>query len=133
MEKSITYLKKQRRSSVQILYKLSILNEDIDKIKQEVLDNSQFDKLDDDLINYILKILDQYETIKQSILKLIPNNWSWERLPNIIKAILSVSAFEIINNINPKAVVINEAIEMVREFLPSWDTNFINGLLDKIN
>ncbi|QGS51943.1 transcription antitermination factor NusB [Spiroplasma tabanidicola] len=133
MEKSVSYLKKQRRNTVQILYKVSLLNEQIDKIKQELLDNTQFEEINDDLSAYITNVLNQFDDLKQELKKYIPSNWSWERLPNMIKAILISSAFEIINNINPKGIVINESLDMVREFLPSWDTNFVNAILDKLN
>lgn len=133
MTNSINYLKAKRRFCVQILYRFFLMKEDIFKIKQEILDGSQFEKQDEEMERQFLLILNQYSFFKESLLILLSKNWTWERLPNIIKAILINSVYEIKNLELNKSIVITEAIEMTREFLPSWDTTFINAILDKIN
>ncbi|AHI52906.1 transcription antitermination factor NusB [Spiroplasma culicicola] len=132
-QKSISYLKKQRRNSVQVLYRTCLLEENVIKVKQEMLDNFLIENLDSQVNEYITIILDSFDDLKETIIPLIGRTWSWERLPHVIKAILINGVYEITNNIAPKAVVISESIDMVREFLPSWDTNFINALLDQVN
>ncbi|ARU91577.1 transcription antitermination protein NusB [Spiroplasma clarkii] len=132
MEKTVSYLKTRRRYCVQILYKLYIVDEDLTKLKQEVLDGTQFEENSDDMSNFIMKVLDHFVEIQEAVKPLISENWTWERLPNIIKAILINGSYEITQKITSKAIVVNESIDMVREFLPSWDTAFLNAVLDKI-
>lgn len=133
MKKTISYLKTRRRNCVQVLYKLILLGEDIERLTQEVLDGSQIEHQSEDTTNYLLGVLTNYNNTKELVIPLISSAWSWERLPNIIKAILISCTYEIAYKITEKSIVISEGIEMVREFLPVWDTAFINALLDKVN
>ncbi len=132
MEKTITILKKRRKNTIQILYRLFLLEEDINKIKQEVLDGFQLDSLDEELNNYIFDILENTLEYKKIISSLLPELWNWTRLPKIIQAILVNAVYEIKKGITPKAIIINESIELTRQYLPSFETAFVNGLLDNI-
>ncbi|ALD66430.1 transcription antitermination protein NusB [Spiroplasma cantharicola] len=132
MEKTISILKKRRKNTIQILYRLFLLEEDINKIKQEVLDGFQLETFEEELNNYIFDILDNTLEYKALISNLLPELWNWTRLPKIIQAILVNGVYEIKKEITPKAVIINESIELTREYLPSFETAFVNGLLDNI-
>ncbi|AGR41227.1 transcription antitermination factor NusB [Spiroplasma taiwanense] len=132
MQKSINELKNRRKKAIQILYRLFLLDNNIDKIKQEILDGFQLKSIDENQNEFLFNLLEQIDLLIEIVSNLLENNWNWNRIPKIIQAILINGAYEIKNNITLKAIVINESIELTRQYLPSWDTNFINGLLDKI-
>ncbi|AUM62671.1 transcription antitermination factor NusB [Spiroplasma monobiae] len=132
MEKKISELKNRRRKAIQILYRLFLLDENTNKIKQEVLDGFQLETFDEELNDYILDLLENTEEYKDIISELLPETWNWTRLPKVIQSILINAIYEIRKEITPKAVVINESIELTREYLPSFETSFVNGLLDNV-
>ncbi len=59
------------------------------------------------------------------------NNWRLERLAVIDKLILRMAAWELGHRTDtPAAVVLNEAIELAREFSTEDSVRFVNGVLD---
>lgn len=60
-------------------------------------------------------------------------NWSVERMPVIDRCILRLASFEILHQISPRKVAINEAIELAKKFGSNESANFINAVLDKIH
>ena len=60
-------------------------------------------------------------------------NWSLARMTPVDRNILRLSVFEICFLGTPKAVVINEAIELAKNFGTGESAAFVNGILDKIN
>lgn len=123
---------KLRCSMVQMLYRFFITNKTVDNIKQEVLDNFQLEYVTDINKDDIILVFDNMEDLKERLEKHLNINWSWERLPKIIKSILLTSAFEKLILKKDKAIIINEAIELTRMYSPGWDTKFINAILDKV-
>lgn len=63
--------------------------------------------------------------------KLAPD-WPTSRQPPIDRAILRLAWFEMTTGRNPPAVVINEAVELAKQFSDEKSPPFINGVLDRI-
>lgn len=57
-------------------------------------------------------------------------NWSLERIAVIDKIILRLAFFELEKNETPVKVILNEAIELAKNFSTENSSKFINGLLD---
>jgi N utilization substance protein B len=53
-------------------------------------------------------------------------------MPAVDRAILRLGIWELANTPTPPAVVIDEAIELAREFSTSDSPKFVNGVLDKV-
>ena len=71
---------------------------------------------------------------KEPLTQLI-NNYLWVKCnPNfsVEKSILRLAIFEILFEDLPKAVVINEAIELSKKLASDGAPKFVNGLLDKV-
>ncbi len=59
-------------------------------------------------------------------------NWKLERMSVIDRNLLRMAAYEIQNvSDSDKAMVIDEAIELAKQYSSSDSTSFINGVLDK--
>ena len=59
-------------------------------------------------------------------------NWDFEHIGDMERAILRLGAYEILFSAMDKAIVINEALEIAKNFGNEASTKFINGILDGI-
>ena len=59
-------------------------------------------------------------------------NWRAERLASTDRAILRLAAYELRAGKTPPKVVMNEAIELAKEFSSEDAARFINGVLDAV-
>ena len=57
-------------------------------------------------------------------------NWRFERLAAIDRAILRLAMYELRDNDTPAKVVLNEAIELAKKFSSEDSGKFVNGILD---
>lgn len=58
--------------------------------------------------------------------------WPTHRQPPVDRAILRLAYHEVATGYAPAAVVINEAVELAKEFSAEQSAGFINAVLDKI-
>jgi N utilization substance protein B len=57
-------------------------------------------------------------------------NWRFERLAAIDRAILRLAMYELRDSDTPAKVVLNEAIELAKKFSSEDSGKFVNGILD---
>ncbi len=75
-------------------------------------------------------VLDHEDDIKASITEHAPG-WTLERMDPVSRCVLYVGTFELVHgNDAPPAVVINEAIEMAKEYGTDESGKFVNGVLN---
>lgn len=60
------------------------------------------------------------------------HNWKLERIAAVDRNILRLAIAEFLYLVTPKAVVIDEAIEIARKFGSEKSPNFVNGILDAV-
>ena len=59
--------------------------------------------------------------------------WSVDRLPNVDRAILRLAVWELRSQPDvPSAVVIDEAVELAKDYSTEQSPGFVNGVLDAI-
>jgi N utilization substance protein B len=81
------------------------------------------------LLNFAEKHLEEADNLIKSVLE----NWEWDRLCAMDRAILGVAVLELLYLPEvPAIVVINEAIEIAKEFSTEKSGIFVNGILDSI-
>lgn len=66
------------------------------------------------------------------LLETYSEGWSIERMPNVDRAILRVGIWEIVYSDTPNAVVVNEAVDLAKEYSTEESGGFINGLLSRV-
>ena len=66
------------------------------------------------------------------IIKTYAVGWSLDRLSNTAKALLKLSIYELLHTDTPPKVVINEAVEISKEYATEDEASFINGILNKV-
>ena len=60
-------------------------------------------------------------------------NWDISRLGTVERAVLRMGAWELANTDIPKAVVINEAIDLANWFSSPKSRTLVNGILDRLS
>jgi N utilization substance protein B len=66
-------------------------------------------------------------------IKVLAQNWEFERIAKIDLAILRIAMFEMLHRKDiPPVVSINEAIDISKEFSNADSKRFINGILDRL-
>ena len=70
-------------------------------------------------------------TVDAQIERLAPQ-WPTRRQPAVDRAILRLAAWELTGADTPPKVVIDEAIELAREFSTEHSPSFVNGVLDAL-
>lgn len=79
----------------------------------------------------VKKILDKVGEIDQKIQKAAPT-WPIEKLNKIDLAILRLAIYELTHKKTPPKVVIDEAVELAKEFGGESTPSFVNGVLGTI-
>lgn len=60
-------------------------------------------------------------------------NWRLDRMPTVDRNILRLAIYEMSRQDTPPAVVIDEALELARQFSGEESVSFINGILDAVH
>lgn len=96
-------------------------------------DTSELGDIDPEFAEKLLKgVLAGEEEIKTAVQAHAPG-WTLERMDPIARCVLLVGAWELLHgNDAPPAVVINEAIEVAKEYGTDESGKFVNGVLNAI-
>ena len=59
-------------------------------------------------------------------------NWRVDRMAAVDRNVLRLAAYELLHTETPRSVVLNEAVELARDFGADRSPAFVNGVLDAI-
>ncbi len=121
-----------RRFVLQMLY-LVDQNPDADKDRIQIEMRKLFvDSALRDFAWMLFKgVLAHRDDLDESLRK-TASNWRVERMPPTDRNVLRLGLYEMTQMGTPAAVVIDEAIEIAREFGTENSPSFVNGILDKL-
>ena len=78
-------------------------------------------------------VIDNIDDVDLKIQSFISNDWKWERIATVDKALLRIAVYEMLFEEKvPPVVAINEAVEMHKKFGADESRGFINGLLNSV-
>ncbi|MEV9616576.1 transcription antitermination factor NusB [Aliarcobacter butzleri] len=121
-----------RESVIGLLYAYDLGNDGITKFVDEILEEKKIRNNQKDfalnLFNGTIKNLRQ---IDENIVSNL-NQGTLSDIGSVEKSILRLAIYEILFESLPKAIIINEAIELSKRLASDGAPKFINGLLDKI-
>ena len=121
-----------RESVIGLLYAYDLGNEGIAKFVDEILEEKKIrNKQKDFALNLFNGTISNLEKIDEEIKGHITQG-TLEDIGSVEKSILRLAIFEILFEDLPKAVIINEAIELAKRLASDGAPKFINGLLDKV-
>lgn len=124
--------KESRTQAFQTLFQIEIknntltINEAINFIKDENED------LDFDFITWLVTGVKDHETVLDDKIQPHLKEWTLDRLLKTDRIILRMATFELLQIDTPKKVVINEAVELAKQFSDDDHYKFINGVLSNI-
>lgn len=80
-------------------------------------------------VNGVREHVDEIDEIINSVAK----KWDTKRMANVDLAILRLAVYEMkFDNETPDGVVINEAVELAKEYSSDGAPSFVNGILGKL-
>lgn len=122
-----------RESVIGLLYAYDLGNDGIAKFVDEILEDKKIRNNQKDFaLNLFNGTIKNLEEIDKNIVSNI-NQGTLEDIGSVEKSILRLAIYEILFEDLPKAVIINEAIELSKKLASDGAPKFVNGLLDKIN
>ena len=102
-------------------------------IKKCVFDNMEgSNEISALLYSLTIGTIENKEKYIQMIEQRLRQDWSFNRLSILEQSILLISFQEILEDQQPKAVVINEAITLAKEYCDDNSYKLINGVLDTL-
>ncbi|MDD8048801.1 MAG: transcription antitermination factor NusB [Thomasclavelia sp.] len=124
-----------REKAIIGVYQFLISNCNKEDIANYLKDDNSF-KIDGDEYNYCLEMINNtiinIDKYSNEISKYLKSGWTMERITKIEQAILLVACYEYENNLNPKTVIINEAVEITKKYSDADSYKFINGVLNNL-
>ncbi len=83
--------------------------------------------------NLISGALDNWDKLEEITKQFLNNKWTIDRIGEVNHIILAMSIYEIHGeNKTPAPIVINEAVELAKQYGDQKSKFFINGILDNI-
>ena len=124
---------KARVIAMQALYQIDLTSVNI----ADALSFSWYDKVieeeEKELATKLIKGVVKNWEVLDNIIKTYSVNWDFQRISVVNRCILRLSIYSLINQRDiPALVIINEALELTREFETESSVSFINGILDAV-
>jgi N utilization substance protein B len=81
----------------------------------------------------VIGVLENKDELDNLISNNLSEEWKIERIANLVKMIIRSGIWELKNHLQtPTSVIINEYIEVTREFFTASEISFVHGILDKV-
>ena len=124
--------KDSRSQAFHTLFQLEMKNIDL-TIEEAIAFIKEDDPdLDFDFIYWIVSGVKDHEAVLDNTIEPYLKDWTLARLLKSDRIILRMAAFEIHHSDTPHKVVINEAVELAKQFSDDEHYKFINGVLSHI-
>ena len=73
------------------------------------------------------------EELERVLTGALAQDWAWERVDRLVRAILMAGAYELIHRKDvPTRVAINEYVDIAHAFYDQGEQNFVNSVLDRV-
>lgn len=130
-ENRFEYRRRARRRALQALYQWHLTGQDVGDILTQFHEVQDFSKVDDELfIKLVRKVSSEQSVLDEKIGPFLDR--PVQQLDVIEHVILSIAAYELLQSMEvPHQVVIDEAINLAKQFGAEQGHSFINGVLDK--
>jgi N utilization substance protein B len=131
-----------RLAALQALYQLEITGISADDVIEEFLehrigrDPETGQKIEQDeayFADIVHGVLKHQVEIDRSVAKVLAAGWTLSRIDSILRALLRAGAYELVARRDvPAKVVIDEYVELARDFFDGDEPGFVNAVLDKL-
>ena len=130
-ESRFEFRRRARRRALQALYQWRLTGQDVGQILEQFREEQDFSNVDAELFAPLVrKVSGDQAGIDEKIGPFLDRPLN--QLDVIEHVILSIAAYELLHSIEvPHQVVIDEAVNLARQFGAEQGHSFINGVLDK--
>ena len=126
---------KARKRALDAIFAADIRKESPEDLLDATLDQVANRQNQDEIFGYakelVVGVVENHEEI-DDLIETYSEGWSLERMPNVDRAILRIAIWEILYSDTPSGVVVNEAVELAKEYSTEESGGFINGLLSRV-
>ncbi|MBT8119582.1 MAG: transcription antitermination factor NusB [Gammaproteobacteria bacterium] len=123
---------KSRRLAMQAIYQWQMTGDSITDIKQQFFDENNVSKFDAEFFSELVSGVASSITDLDALLeKYMPR--SAESVDPVERSIIRIAAYEFVNRFDvPYRVILNEAVNITKEFCAENSHAFVNAVLDKV-
>ena len=123
---------KARFLALQAIYQWQVTSDSIADIRVQFLDKTSSKKVDADYFNDLLKgVSENVADIDQTIIPFLDRKI--EDLDMVELAVMRLATYELMKRLDvPYKVVINEALELTKNFGSIEGFKYVNGVLDRV-
>jgi N utilization substance protein B len=131
MKASVAARSKARRFVMQALYQMQLTGDSAAEVERQFCEDNNMKRVDTTYFHELLSGVAAKES--QLLESIVPKlDRGVDELDPIEKAILLIGTFELMERIDlPYRVVINESIEMAKQFGASESFKYVNSILDQ--
>lgn len=129
-----------RLAALQALYQLEITGNAPDEVVQEFVEHrfgrdTEMPEAQDQVFfsDIVHGVLRHQVEIDRSIARSLASGWTLARIDSILRALLRAATYELVARRDvPARVVIDEYIELARDFFEGEEPRFVNAVLDRL-
>ena len=126
---------RSRQRALQVLYQWDMTKQPVEQAISSFYDTLYSDESDekpdrDEFMEELAKGTSEIAAEIDHRITSKSENWRLERMPTVDRNILRLAIYEMSRQETPAAVVIDEALELARQFSGEESVSFINGILD---
>ena len=124
--------KESRKQAFQTLFQLEMKNTDLTINEAINFIKDDYRDLDFEFIHWLVTGVKDHEKVLDQTIEPKLKDWSIQRLLKTDRIILRMATFELLHSDTPPKVIINEAVELTKQFSDEGHYKFINGVLSNI-
>ena len=124
--------KESRKQAFQTLFQLEMKNTDLTIHEAINFIKDDYPDLDFEFIHWLVTGVKDHEQVLDQSIEPKLKDWSIQRLLKTDRIILRMATFELLHSDTPPKVIINEAVELTKQFSDEGHYKFINGVLSNI-
>ena len=128
------YTRTQTRSLIfHLLYALEVSDEDsVESVIDNLNKGYEQNIPQDGEVSWAVKSIIEHRDLLNETIQSFLQNWRLSRLGLCTRVILRLGVWELLFTDEPSNIIINEAIELAKDFAEKDAYKFINGVLDKV-
>jgi transcription antitermination protein NusB len=124
---------KAREFAMQMLFQWDMSQQDPAKLEGKFWKSAKGSDKTREFANRLFEGTAKDVAVLDEIIAKHCENWRFERLAAIDRAILRLAIHEMSSTDTPPKVVLNEAVELAKKFSSEESAAFVNGVLDSVH
>jgi N utilization substance protein B len=124
---------KSREFAMQMLFQWDMSQQDTKKLEAKFWRGAKAAEGTRAFANKLFEGATEEATTLDELISKNADNWRFERLSSIDRAILRLGIYELLFTETPGKVVLNEAVDLAKKFSSEEASGFVNGILDAVH